>query len=656
MNLEWIQRTPEEINAAVTAALAYKRERLAEIKAVPAQERTFENTIAALERADEYLADLEQQLQLLLNVHPDAALRDACQAAAEAIDAANIELNYDRALWQAVQEWQTRGEQLEGPDKKLADDTMREMRRMGFALDDEQFKRLKALRQELQKTEQDFERAINEYDDHITVTREQLAGLPERYIQGLRRAGDDYIVSLQYPELFPFMELADNDGARRELAVKNLRKGGPENLDRLAHMIRLRQEAAGLLGYPTHADYVEEVRMSKTADTVERFLSDIITKLAPGARTDLHDLIKIKKQTLGLEHPKPIHFYEFAYWSHKLKAQQFAYDPETAKEYFPLGRVLQGMLDMYQSVLGLRFEHIADAQLWHPDAALYAVFDAASGSSLGHFALDLYPRAGKYGHAAAFPVVLGRQGTDGAQVPTFVTLVCNFPKPTPENPSLLSHDGEGVETLMHEFGHVMHAIVSAGRWQSQNGFGVPLDFVEALSQIFEYWVWDPRSLAKLSGHYRTGESVPPELLEKLIASKRHQQASYYRMQAVRSLYDLRIHNRPVDTPVKGSELAKLHSDMRLEYESIDLPDDSLFPAGWGHMGDYDAGYYGYLWSQVYAADMFTRFASDPLDPAVGQDYRTKVLAPGASRDAVVLVEDFLGRPSTNAAFLAEIGI
>lgn len=657
LDIAWIQWKSADINAAVQAALARKREQLQAIKSVPADQRTFENTIAALERADEHLADREQQLELLLNVHPDAILRDTAHAAIEAINAANIELNYDPGLWQAVNEWLVKHETLQGEDQRLADHTIRDMRRMGFALSDADFARLKILHQTLQKEEQDFERAINDYDDHITVTREQLAGMPDRYIQGLRTDGDDrYIISLQYPEYIPFMQSADDDAARRELATKNLRKGGPENLERLARMIRLRQEAAGLLGYATHADYVEEVRMSKTAATIEAFLSDLIAKLEPGARTDIKDLIAIKKRTLELEHPKPIHFHEFAYWSHKLKAEKFAFDPEAAKEYFPLEHVLQGMLDMYQSLLGLRFERVADAQLWHPDATLYEVFDSATGAALGHFALDLYPRTGKYGHAAAFPVTLGRQSFEGTRTYSFVTLVCNFPKSTPEHPSLLSHDGEGVETLMHEFGHVMHAIVSAGRWQSQNGFGVPLDFVEALSQIFEYWVWDPRSLAKLSAHHATGEPVPPELLKKLIASKKHQEPSYYQLQAVRALYDLRIHHQSTDTEVHADTLAQRYRDMCLEYAALDLPPESLFPAGWGHMSGYDAGYYGYLWSKVYAADMFTRFAADPLDPLIGHDYRAKVLAPGASRDESSLVEDFLGRPSTNAAFLAELSI
>jgi len=657
LDLTWVQRSPADINVAVTAALATKRERLIQVKTIAAAERTFTNTIEVLERSSDELNDLHQQLLLLLNVHPDENIRDACQAASARIEAAVVELEYDRDIYRAVQQWQEHAEtDLDAEQQKLVDDTVRDMRRMGFALPDTEFAELKQLRTELQQLEQAFERAINDHDDHILVTRGELAGLPERYIERLRNdENGKYIVSLQYPEFFPFMNMAQSDTAREQLATKELRKGGPENLERLAHIITLRQKIAGLLGYRTHAEFVQEMHMTETAATVEQFLLDTIRRLAPVAQRDFRDLIEIKKKTLGLEHPAPIHFHEIPYWSHKLKAERFAFDPEQAKEYFPLATVLKGMFEIYQSLLGVRFEKIS-AEGWHENVEYYAMQDISSGKLLGHFALDLYPRVGKYGHAMAVPVTLGRQTHDGGVVPGFFVLICNFTQPTPIDPSLMSHDDAGVETLLHEFGHVMHGLLSGRRWQRQNGFGVAGDFVEALSQIFEYWVWDERSLAKLSGHYQTGQPIPVELLQKLLAARNHQQARGYRVQAVRSLYDLIIHNQQPNTVVSGAHLAKLYRDMRLDYDGVDLPESSLFPAGWSHMADYDARYYGYLWSKVYAADMFTRFTHNPLDPVIGHRYREYVLAPGASCKERDMVQAFLERPSNSDAFLAELGI
>jgi Zn-dependent oligopeptidase len=290
--------------------------------------------------------------------------------------------------------------------------------------------------------------------------------------------------------------------------------------------------------------------------------------------------------------------------------------------------------------------------LWHADARLYQVLDG--DRCIGYFALDMHPRKGKYGHAAAFPVVLGRRSQAGSTIPGFVTLVCNFPKPTSERPSLLTHDE--VETFLHEFGHVMHALLSGGRWQRQNGFGVPQDFVEALSQLFEEWAWDTGVLGRLTAHYKTGEPMPEELRAKMLAARHHMDANFYLKQAVAALYDCTIHSQPVQSVVEAQALADSYRTMKLELEATELPEESEYPAGWGHMADYDGGYYGYLWSKVYALDMYTQFSADPLSAAVGSRYRRAVLEPGASRPELDLVRAFLGREPSDAPFLTALGI
>lgn len=659
-DLSWTQWTPEQIETVATAALTRKRTGLDAVLAIPDHERTFANTIAALERSSDMLTDVHQQLSVLLAVHSEAAIRDAAQGAADRIDAALIEMEYDHGLWIAVQAWAATGEQLDPIDQKLADDTLRDMRRMGFALSETDFAELKRTVTELRKLETEFEKAIRDWSGYIEVTHEQLAGMPERYIEGLKRSGEKYVVTLAYPDILPFMKMADNDSARRELAIKNLQKGGPENLERLAQMIRLRQRHAQLLGYATHADFQCEPRMAKTAAAVQEFLSDIVAKLIPAARKELLDLIDIKKRTLGLEKRAPVHFHEMGYWAYremgyweyKLLKERYGIDGELLKEYFPLARVLEGMMGVYQDVLGVTFTPVLDAKLWHADAKLYEMRDGEK--TIGHFILDLYPRPGKYGHAAAFPTVLGRQTVDGTHIPGLTALVCNFPKPTPENPSLLAH--EEVETLFHEFGHVCHGLLSGGRWQHQNGLYAALDFVEMPSQIFEEWAWYPQVISRISGHYKTGAPMPDELLQKLIAARHHMDANFSLNVAVKALYDLRMHMQPTDTPIEPTHLTQWYRDMALQYGATDLPDDAIYVAGWDHMADYDAGYYSYLWSKVYALDMYTRFTANPLDQTIGREYRTKVLEPGASKSEMDIVTDFLGREPSNAAFLKALGI
>jgi thimet oligopeptidase len=650
-DLTWIRRSPDELFAAADTALAQKRSHLEHIISIPAGERTFANTIGALQHADESLADLQQQADVIVSVHPDASMRDAAQKVVDRIEATNVELDYDRRLWGAVQEWVALNESLAPVDRKLADDTVRDMKRMGFALDDDAFAELKRLVTELSHENTAFEKAVNDWEDHVEVTREQLAGMPERYIDGLRKNGEKYIVSLEYPELHPFMRQADDGDVRRELATKSLRKGGVENLSRLARMISLRQRIAGMLGYATHADYACEVRMAKTGAAVHSFLSGIITKLSLAARHELVDLIDIKKRTLNLEKRAPIHFYEMTYWGHRLLRERHDVDSERIKEYFPLATVMEGMLGVYQEVLGVQFEPVP-AELWHEDARMYALRDGEQ--VFGHFILDLHPRKGKYGHAATFPIVLGRESSDGATATGLIALVCNFPKPTPSDPSLLSHDE--VETLFHEFGHVCHALLSSGRWQSQNGFGVALDFVEMPSQLFEEWAWEPKVLKRITRHYTTGGPMPDECIEKLRGARRHMEATYYLQQAVRALYDYLMHAMPIETPVEPERLAQLYRDMKLQFEAVDLPDDAIMAAGWTHMADYDAGYYSYLWSKVYALDMYSLFEANPLDTTIGRRYRDSILAPGASRPEMDLVKAFLGREPSNGAFLSALGI
>lgn len=649
--MNWTTWTAEEIGAQADSVLASKRAALDAVFSVPDDKRTFANTIAGLEYADNPGADIQQQLDLLVNVHPDAAIRTAARAAVDRIEAGTIEMEYDRRLWDAVQSWVATNETLDSVDRKLADDILRDLRRMGFALPDEQFALLKQLTTELKKEEAQFEKAINDWEDHIEVTREQLAGLPERYIDGLKKSGDKYIVTLEYPDIFPFMRQAEDSEARRELATKNLRKGGAENLTRLAHIIGLRQRIAQLLGYASHADFACDVRMAKTGVTVQKFLGNIIAKLTPAARHELMDLIDIKKRTLGLEKRAPVHFHELTYWGHRLLKERHDIDSEQVKEYFPLTTVMEGMLGVYQEVLGVQFVPVA-ASLWHDDARLYEVRDGSR--IVGHFALDMHPRKGKYGHAATYPVALGRTEQNGSVTTGLIALVCNFPKPTESDPSLLAHDE--VETLFHEFGHVCHALLSGGRWQRQNGFGVALDFVETPSQLFEEWVWETTVLKRISKHYKTGEQMPDELITKLQAARHHMDANYYLQQAVRALYDQRMHSLPLDATVEPNHLAQMYRDMALQYEAIDLPDDAIMAAGWSHMADYDAGYYSYLWSKVYALDLYSLFKNNPLSAEVGRRYRNLILEPGASKSEIELVKDFLQREPSDAAFLAQLGI
>jgi len=296
-------------------------------------------------------------------------------------------------------------------------------------------------------------------------------------------------------------------------------------------------------------------------------------------------------------------------------------------------------------VFGLEYRRMDETHAWHDSVRLYEIRDRSSGDLLAHFYTDLFPRDGKFGHAAAFPLVIGHRDADGDYVAPVSAIVANFTPPSGDTPSLLRH-GE-VETLFHEFGHILHMSLTRAEFARFSGAETEWDFVEAPSQIMEHWVWDPSVLARFARHHATGEPLPADLLEQLVRSRYVNVGLRTAMQAFYGQVDLALHAEPV--------APDLDIAMRQTFEvtGMPFPEGTFFLTGFGHLlGGYDAGYYGYLWAEVIGDDMFSRFSKEGvLSPSVGADYRREILEPNGSRDADELVRGFLGRDPSNAEFL-----
>ncbi|MBN1893106.1 Zn-dependent oligopeptidase [bacterium] len=653
-DLRWCHMQAGDFRALVNQALERKRQLVETILSVPAADRTFANTIDALADSDDVVSDAADILQVLSSVHPDEAVRNAAFEEANRLDAGNILLLFRRDLWRAFKEWDATGRQPEDPaDDKLASDTRLKLRRMGFTLDNRSFWRLKAISTELERLQKEFEQVISEWDDGILVSERQLRGMPQRYIEQLHRTEDGrFRISLEDPDLFPFLRCAHDDAARRDLALRQLRVGGMENMNRLERMVQLRGERASLLGYASHADYACELRMAGKSESVQSFLQGLLTRLEPLAAEELGELMEIKRRALNRKKPAPISFHEFAYWSERLLRERYDFDEETVRPYFPLERVLAGMFDVFGEPFRIRYRTV-QADTWDPSVHTVEVADATSGDVYGHILFDLFPRSGKYGYPASL-LIRGSADSDRAAEPVQSVVICSLTPPLQAVPSLLSLDE--IETLFHEFGHALHAVLSPHRRLSQNAFGVELDFIEMTSQLFEEWAWDARILKRISGHWQTGEPLSDALVKRAIAARGHMRAQTTINQALQAFYDMSIHSMPADTPADSSALARIFNEMVSRYRSIEFPEEAIFPAGWSHLADYDAGYYSYLWSKVHALDVFTVFAPDPLNSKVCRSYRSCVLEPGATAPARRLLKRFLGRePSTNA-FMTSLGI
>ena len=652
----WAKWTASDIKKLVPKILAEKKARLSVIKKVSASKRDFENTIYALESSDYGISETIFKIDLLQNVSPEKSIRDTAKRAIDTIQNKMIAIERDPKIWQALKDyekgvWRKEQRNLDNESKKLFRDMFLNYKRLGFDLPPIKQKRVKELSQRLAKVSNEFRQNINAYDDHILVTDDELTGLPERYKAGLKHTKDGrYKVTLAYPEHHPFMELAKNETKRKELAEKALQKGGNKNMKVLAEMLKIRIERAHLLGYKTHADYKTELRMAKSGARAIAFEQDLLKKVAKRGMEEINILRELKRKKTKNKKAM-LHFYDIAFYSHELQKEKFNLDSEEVRSYFPLSRVLDGTFKIYSTLFGVKFEKLTDFSLWHPDASLYVV-KTLKGEVLSYFALDLYPRDGKYGHACVNDVVNGRKTSFSGNdyFTPFGTMITNFPKPTKKNTSLLSH-GE-VETFLHEFGHMIHHSLTTARYASQSGCHTAWDFVEAPSQMLEHWAWDKKSLALLSAHYKTGKPLPREILKNLLSSKTHMLRYGILRQIIQGMLDLTLH-----TKNKPPEPAKLYRDLIKKYTGVVLPKDVIFPAGFGHLDGYDAGYYGYLWSNVYAADMFTRFEKEGImSKKVGADYKKWILEKGGSMEEIDLVKGFLGRAPNNKAFLKEIGV
>jgi len=648
----WTKWNESDIKKVAKEIIAEKKKRYAEIKKIPARERTFENTIYALESSDYDLSDRAGFINVLGQTSTDKKIRKAAKDAEKFLSAKGIEIEYDEKIYKAVNDYVKYGrrkDKLAEEDKKFLKDMLLWYKRMGFELPSEKRKKLERNIKKLSKLSNDFSYNINEYKDHILVTKKELGGLPENYIKGLSKDGKTgkYKVTLDYPDIGPFMAKAHSAAKRSELSEKALQKGGKKNLILLDKIVALRKENARLLGYKTHADYKTETRTVKTKARAMAFVTGLMRKVEKGSRIDLEDLVKLKREQTG--DPKAqFKNYDISYYSDQLKQKRFSVDSEKVREYFPAEVVKKGTFKIYETLFSIKFEKLSGYPLWHKDVELYAVKDG--GKIISYFALDLYPREGKYGHACAIDVVDGRVDPNTKNyIAPIAVMLANFPKPQKNHPSLLSH-GE-VETFFHEFGHVMHMVLTRAKYLSQSGAHTAWDFVEAPSQMLEHWVWDKKMLNILSEHYKTKKNLPKEMLANMLKGKMHMVSYGVVRQLIFALFDLKLHTENI------KDASSLYAQLVKKHTGIGLPKTQIFPAGFGHMMGYDAGYYGYMWSKVFAVDMFTRFKrAGLLNKNVGMEYRKTILEKGSSEEEMKLLEKFLKRKPNNKAFLKEIGL
>ncbi len=653
--------TPERIRAGTEEAIARCDAILDGVARIEGA-RTFANTVAPLDEVASLLALASGEHGFLTYVAADATLRDVALEAEQRLDTYGTTVGFREDIAAAVRAYAATDEAraLEGVDARLLAHTLRDTRRNGFDLDAPRRGRVQTLKERLVRLGVEFRRNIDEFEDALLLQLEDLRGLPNTYIDRLQTVetpeGPRYRVSLDYPEFYPFLEAAEDESLRRELFLKNHNRAADINLPLLAEAIGIRHEIAETLGYPSWDAYVIETKMVKTPETALDFLVDLERQVRVKAERDIEELQAEKRRHLEDPHAR-LEIWDWRYYQQRVMRERYQVDQFAVAEYFPMDAVLDGLFEVYQRLVGVRFVPVAETLAWHEDVRLYAVVDALEGSEsayIGHFYMDLHPRPDKYGHAAAFMLRPGRTLADGTTGPhkygpTAAAIVANFTKPSAESPSLLRHSE--VETLFHEFGHILHQVMTRSPYNRFAGTNVERDFVEAPSQMLEHWTWEPSVLRGFTRHVTTGEPLPEALLAQIVAAKNVGSGLHYLRQIFFARLDLAYHDAGASKDTDALAEA-LHG-----ITGFPFPAGTHFQAGFGHLFGYDAGYYGYLWSQVFGDDMYGRFEGGPeVEAAAGLDYRRTILEAGGTLDGADLVRSFLGREPSSAAFLREIGL
>ncbi len=639
----WAERTTLPILKTAASAqwcdanLEKLQQRIAQLEKQTVKQQS--DAAPVLAEWDQLMASFEDfagPISLYSNVDPDAKLRKAAEDCEVKLNQLQTEIYQNPKLYQRIKNTVA----ADAIDRKYRQDILDAFEDTGVQLAPEKRARVKTIFDELTKLSQEFSRNIRDNPEKLEFTPAELKGLPDSYIAGLKKNDKgNYLLGFEYPEYQPFMELADSDAARKRYQTAFTRRGTEKNLVLLKQIIDLRYELAQLFGQASYADLALKKRMAKTPKTVNSFLTDVHKVVAPLEQKEVEELRAFKAKTLNTPIEKTeINRWNVGYWSEKLRKAKYQIDQEKLRDYFPTLAAQKWLFAISSDLYGIEFKP-AKVDTWQDEVEYYDVTDKKTGEVLGGLYMDKFPREGKYGHAAVWGVYGG--STLSKRKPISV-LVTNF------NRKGLNSDE--LETFVHEFGHALHGILSKTRYSGQSGTSVERDFVEAPSQMYEEWARRKETLAKVADYCDPAcPRVDDALIARLKSVHNYGRGMRYARQTLYAQYDMALHGADALKVQPMDVWKKMESATALGYVPT-----TEFPGQFGHLMGYQAGYYGYMWSEVLALDMLSAFGDNLNNPVVGQRYRQTILSQGSQKDAAQLVKDFLGREPDNKAFFNEI--
>jgi oligopeptidase A len=673
--IAWSQLTPERVGPAIEAALADAEAALARIAALPVESANYQNTFLALEEATDLLNESWAKVTHLTTVADAAPLRDAHNAMLPKVSAFLAKIPLNAGIWLRLKAAAALPSvaALQGEHRRFVDETMADFRQQGADLPADQKARIEAVQSELalltQKYSENVLDATNAWELLVSDPA-RLAGLPPHARESARQsalqqgqgteAAPVWRFTLHGPSLEPVMLYAEDADLRRQVwsaAAAVGREGTQDNRDLIKRILSLRQEKAALLGQPHFADLVLQRRMAKSGAAALAFIEDMHGRVKAAFARECGELEAFKAQQTNAA-PAPLAPWETAFWAERLRRARYDFDEEQLRPYFPLPGVLAGLFEITGRVFGIRVtERPAGAvEAWHAEVKFYDVHDR-SGRHLGSFYTDWHPRESKRGGAWMNYLLTGGPVTGGPRSPHLGLMCGNLTPAQGDRPALLTH--REVETVFHEFGHLLHHLLGEVSIKSLNGVNVAWDFVELPSQILENWCWERAALDLFARHHETGGVIPDALFQRMVAARNFRSASATMRQLALARMDLDLHLRAPEYSA-GEVSPKLQALLRDYLVPTEPPAPTIenrFTHIFADPTGYAAGYYSYKWAEVLDADAFTRFKREGIFNAqVGRDFVAKILSRGNAADPKQLFTDFMGRPPDLSALLLRAGL
>ncbi|TVU61347.1 oligopeptidase A [Vibrio atlanticus] len=663
------QIKPEHVKPAVEQVIEECRNKIEQVLEGNTSP-SWDNLVAPIDEVDDRLGRIWSPVSHMNSVMNSDELRDAYESCLPVLSEYGTWVGQHKGLFEAYKAIKASEafSALDQAQQKTITDALRDFELSGIGLPADEQHRYGEISKRQSELGSQFSNNVLDatmgWSKQITDVAE-LAGMPESALAAAQAAAESkeqegYLLTLDIPSYLPVMTYCDNQDLRKELYeayVTRASDRGPnagkwDNTEIITEQLKLRHEIARMLGFSTYSEKSLSTKMAETPDQVLGFLNDLAVKAKPQGEREVEELRQFAEKEFGVSE---LNLWDIAYYSEKQKQDLFDISDEELRPYFPESNVVSGLFEVLNRVFGMSVTEREGVDTWHESVRFFDIFDA-TGTLRGSFYLDLYAREHKRG-GAWMDDCRGRRMTESGEVQTPVAyLTCNFNKPVGDKPALFTHDE--VVTLFHEFGHGIHHMLTQVEAGAVSGInGVPWDAVELPSQFLENWCWEEEALSFISGHFETGEALPKEMLEKMLAAKNFQSAMFILRQLELGLFDFTLHTEY--DPEVGARVLETLADVKSKVSVLPSLDWNRFSHSFGHIfaGGYSAGYYSYLWAEVLSADAFSAFEEEGIfNTETGNRFLNNILEMGGSEEPMELFKRFRGREPQIDAMLRHAGI